>query len=699
MASKWTKSSLFKSVSLPKIFKMGERSTPQAEEPKDTLADQLEAANTLLSKRSSEIAALRRQVVREKANKAIIAQELYAAMKESNARSKAVDKMAEDIEVLQEQLETKANKEASRARSFEVLKSEVSGWEKILVDDCDALKQENNRVEAKYQEALLQNGQLHEQIQSLKDEISDWETTDAQLEADRDALKAEGIKTALKYGHARLENSNLRKTLVEVVNKANDTLDIMVHRLKTSNTRNAEVREILGEQIRGLVIEKEELEDTISGLDHRLRIATAHWYQERYRRYIDGDYRFDGNYWSGRTESFQPTTTPFFHPQKSHTIDKIIVTKELPSNSSSVIDFDPQAFFTGASEALAASSIQPSQRQLALAGNVPNSPQPSPSPPAAWSKTHAIIISTYGTEKLQQLRAGRIDASILQIVFVKLRQMLLQKWLDVPLAYHSIYKRLKMLSLILWFSNGCKLASVAQQPWLIWHDDVAIRIEATGEITNQMLDRMESDLKLWLIAAQNKTLQCFHSKDYPALISGCLRGILIHESETYPMGKKVNEHVKDRNKLLLVNDRLSKLNVSLEEKNRKLGEENTELKAKNDKLETQNNRVELKVVFLDIDLEGKNQQVADLKKEKAAIQQDKLRRIEELEEDFQQLQANVQGLQTAVQHLRAENQNLETDNEDLASRMRDLELQLRTSELELRRERYLRGTGSDYMWT
>ena len=205
--------------------------------------------------------------------------------------------MAKDIEILQEQLETKANKEASRARSFKVLKSEVSGWEKILIDDCNALKQENNRIETKYQEALLQNGQLHEQVQGLKDEISDWETTDAQLEADRDALKAEGIKTALKYGHAKLENSNLRKTLAEVVNKANETLDVMVLRLNASNVRNAELREILGEQIRGLVIEKEELEDTVSRLDYRLRIATAHWYLERYRRFIDGDFRFDGNYW------------------------------------------------------------------------------------------------------------------------------------------------------------------------------------------------------------------------------------------------------------------------------------------------------------------------------------------------------------------------------------------------------------------
>ena len=341
--------------------------------------------------------------------------------------------------------------------------------------------------------------------------------------------------------------------------------------------------------------------------------------------------------------------------------------------------------------------------------------------------------SAHGLEKLRQLTQGQIDASILQIVFIKFRQLLFQKWLDVNLAYHSIYRRLKILSLLLWVSNGCKLASDAQQPWLIWHDDVAMRIEATGEITNQTLDRMEDDLKLWLISAQNKTLQCSHSRDYPDLISNVLRGILIQESRFYQMRKNVEEHIKEKDKLMLMNGRLSQLNdttrrqnSSLQDMNRKLEEEKSELKAKNDELGDQNNRLELKVIFLDIELEGKNQQVTDLAEEKEAIRQDKLRKIEELEEDnmalegdnlqlqanMHGLQTNVQGLQTNVQDLQANVQrlqgtmrqleaiddDLQADNEDLTDRTQGLELQLRISNVELRRERNLRRAGSDYMW-
>ena len=191
------------------------------------------------------------------------------------------------------------------------------------------------------------------------------------------------------------------------------------------------------------------------------------------------------------------------------------------------------------------------------------------------------------SEKLRQLTEGHIDASILQIVFVKFRQLLSQRWLDVTLAYHAIYRRLKMLSLLLWVSNGCKLASDGQQPWLIWHDDVAIRIEATGEITNQTLDQMENDLKLWLISAQNRTLQCSHSKDYPAFISKALRGILIRESPLYQMQKKVDKHTRDKAKLTLMNLKLSQLNNVMKRQNSSLEDTNCKLEEENFELRTQ----------------------------------------------------------------------------------------------------------------
>ena len=311
------KLSLLKSLSLKKMLRIGGRPTPEVQgrsptasdptlpknktdlevEPADTLPDQLEAAKQLLAQRAEEITVLRRQVTIEKANKAMIAQELYATMKQSDSQCEEMDRMTDEIEDLHEQLVTNANREASTGRSFELLRAEVAAWEKVLTAACNALREENTCHREEYEAAMFEMGQLHEQVRGLKNEISDWETTDAQLEAERDALKAENIKAALKYSHAMLQNSEIRNTLMELVDMANTAFDTLERRLKASKARNAAVRARSGDQIRGLMIEKEELEETVRGLDYSLRVATANWYQERYRRFTDGDFQFDGHYW------------------------------------------------------------------------------------------------------------------------------------------------------------------------------------------------------------------------------------------------------------------------------------------------------------------------------------------------------------------------------------------------------------------
>ena len=205
--------------------------------------------------------------------------------------------MTDEIEALQEQLEIKADQEASMARTFELFRAEVTIWEKVLMDDCNDLREENTCHRVEYEKAMSEMARLYDQLRGLRHEISDWETTDARLEADRDALKAENLKVALKYGQAMLQNTEIRDTLMELVDKANATFDTLERRLKASKAKNAALKARSRDRTRRLMVEKEELEETVRGLDYSLRVATASWYQERYRRFTDGDFHFDGYYW------------------------------------------------------------------------------------------------------------------------------------------------------------------------------------------------------------------------------------------------------------------------------------------------------------------------------------------------------------------------------------------------------------------